>query len=100
MGGGTTLVTVLEELLWAGDKIGKVVWAAETTATVCIGTLWTAVVVNNLRTAPPVGVNGVVSLPVMVALLTTPVTFACDVAITLFAMFLRSAPAKTECGAL
>ena len=98
VGGGTIPAMVLEGcdvMLCAGDKIVWVVWAAETTETVCIGTLWTFVVENNLRTAPPVGVSGVVIFPV-VALVTTPVTFACDVAITLLAMCLRSAAANTE----
>ena len=97
-GGGTIPAAILEgcdTTLCVGDKIGRVVWGAETTETVCIGTLWTAVVENSLRTAPPVGVSGVVSFPV-VALVTTPTTFACDVAITLLAICLRSAAANTE----
>lgn len=75
-------------MLCAGVKVGRVLWAAETTATVCIGTLWTAVVVNSRRTGPVVGVNGVDNLAV-VAFVTT-----------LVAMYFKSDPANTDCGTL
>ena len=75
-------------MLCAGVKVGRVLWTAETTATVCIGTLWTAVVVNSRRTGPLVGVNGVDNLAV-VAFVTT-----------LLAIYFKSDPASTDCGTL
>ena len=90
------LETGCAAMLCAGVMMGWVVWAAETTATVCIGPLWMAVVVKSLRTGPLVGVGGVENLTVMAFVTTLAATRACVVAITLLVRCLRLAVANTD----
>ena len=58
------------------------VCATETTATVCVAPLWTAVVVNSLRTGPLVGVSGTENLTVAALLTTLAATLVCVVRTT------------------
>ena len=76
------------------------VWATETTATVCVAPLWTAVVVNNRRTGPLVGVKGIENLTVAALLTTLAATLVCVVDTTPPTIVFRSVEASTDCGTL
>ena len=64
------------------DAGSAMVCAAETTATVCVVPLWTAVVVNSLQTGPLVGVSGTENLIVAALLPTLAATLVCVVRTT------------------
>jgi hypothetical protein len=70
------------------------------TAVVWFGTMWTAVVVNSLRTGPLVGVSGTENLTVAELLTTLETTLVCVVVTTPPAKLFRSDAAKTDCGTL